>query len=60
MMPAAALTTPHRCSIKSTHPHPTTPLIDSPQAADRYNINRSWEHIQNKHVGTGHPDFTKQ
>ena len=30
------------------------------QAADRYNINRSWEHIQNKYVGTGHPDLTKQ
>ena len=38
--------------------HPTTNATH--QAADRYNINRSWEHIQNKHVGTGHPDFTKQ
>lgn len=28
-------------------------------AADRYNFNKSWEHIQNKYVGTGHPDITK-
>ncbi|EWM28223.1 hypothetical protein NSK_001628 [Nannochloropsis salina CCMP1776] len=28
-------------------------------AADRFNINRSWEHLQNKYVGTGHPDLTK-
>ncbi|CAM9138799.1 unnamed protein product [Chrysoparadoxa australica] len=28
-------------------------------AADRFNINRSWEHIQNKYVGTGHADTTK-
>ncbi len=28
-------------------------------AADRFNFNKSWEHIQNKHVGTGHSDITK-
>mmetsp|Transcript_17933 Transcript_17933/g.53357 ORF Transcript_17933/g.53357 Transcript_17933/m.53357 type:complete len:83 (-) Transcript_17933:69-317(-) len=28
-------------------------------AADRMNINRSWEHIQQKFVGTGHVDMTK-
>ncbi|CAM9418876.1 unnamed protein product, partial [Heterosigma akashiwo] len=29
------------------------------QAADRFNINRSWDHIQAKYVGTGHSDMTK-
>lgn len=29
------------------------------QAADRQNINKSWEHIQTKYVGTGHSDMTK-
>lgn len=29
------------------------------QAADRMNINRSWDHIQSKFVGTGHSDMTK-
>ena len=28
-------------------------------AADRFNFNKSWEHIQNKYVGTGHSDITK-
>eukprot|EP01038_Epipyxis_sp_PR26KG_P018601 gene18601-26293_t len=28
-------------------------------AADRYSINKSWEHVQNKFVGTGHSDMTK-
>eukprot|EP01039_Chlorochromonas_danica_P001380 gene1377-1501_t len=28
-------------------------------AADRYNFSKSWEHIQNKYVGTGHSDMTK-
>jgi hypothetical protein len=28
-------------------------------AADRMNINRSWDHIQAKFVGTGHSDMTK-
>ena len=28
-------------------------------AADRYSINKSWDHIQNKFVGTGHSDMTK-
>ncbi|RYH12637.1 hypothetical protein EON65_37705 [archaeon] len=28
-------------------------------ACDRYNFNKSFEHIQNKHVGTGHSDITK-
>jgi splicing factor 3B subunit 5 len=28
-------------------------------AADRFSINKSWEHIQNKYVGTGHGDMTK-
>lgn len=28
-------------------------------AADRMNINRSWDHIQAKYVGTGHSDMTK-
>lgn len=28
-------------------------------AADRYSINKSWEHIQSKFVGTGHSDMTK-
>ena len=28
-------------------------------AADRMNINRSWEHIQQKYVGTGHVDMSK-
>ena len=30
---------------------------------DKFNVNQSlstnWEHLQNKHVGTGHPDITK-
>jgi hypothetical protein len=42
--------------MHSTHPSPSQPT----QAADRFNINRSWEHLQNKYVGTGHPDLTKQ
>eukprot|EP00953_Heterococcus_sp_UTEX-ZZ885_P037643 19331-Heterococcus_DN1.PRE.1 len=29
------------------------------KAADRFNINKSWEHVQAKHVGTGHADFSK-
>lgn len=33
------------------------------QAADRFNVNTSlsknWEHLQNKYVGTGHPDISK-
>ena len=28
-------------------------------ACDRYNFNKSFEHIQNKYVGTGHSDITK-
>ena len=28
-------------------------------AADRFSMNKSWEQIQSKHVGTGHPDMTK-
>mmetsp|Transcript_6003 Transcript_6003/g.8976 ORF Transcript_6003/g.8976 Transcript_6003/m.8976 type:complete len:90 (-) Transcript_6003:271-540(-) len=28
-------------------------------AADRFSFNKSWEHIQNKFVGTGHSDMTK-
>uniref|UniRef100_M4C4L0 Splicing factor subunit n=2 Tax=Peronosporaceae TaxID=4777 RepID=M4C4L0_HYAAE len=28
-------------------------------AADRFNINRQWEHLQAKYVGTGHADTTK-
>ena len=28
-------------------------------ACDRQNVNKSWEHIQAKYVGTGHPDITK-
>ncbi|RHY35601.1 hypothetical protein DYB28_009855, partial [Aphanomyces astaci] len=28
-------------------------------AADRYNINRQWEHLQAKYVGTGHADTSK-
>jgi splicing factor 3B subunit 5 len=28
-------------------------------ASDRYNFNKSFEHVQNKHVGTGHSDMTK-
>ena len=28
-------------------------------ACDRYNFNKSFEHVQNKHVGTGHSDITK-
>ena len=28
-------------------------------AADRYSINKSWDHIQSKFVGTGHSDMTK-
>ena len=28
-------------------------------AADRQNINKSWESIQAKYVGTGHSDMTK-
>lgn len=28
-------------------------------AADRFSINKSWEHIQNKFVGTGHADITQ-
>mmetsp|Transcript_2465 Transcript_2465/g.5221 ORF Transcript_2465/g.5221 Transcript_2465/m.5221 type:complete len:91 (+) Transcript_2465:118-390(+) len=28
-------------------------------AADRFSFNKSFEHIQNKFVGTGHSDITK-
>ena len=28
-------------------------------AADRFSINKTWDHIQNKYVGTGHSDMTK-
>jgi splicing factor 3B subunit 5 len=28
-------------------------------AADRFNITKSWEHVQNKFVGTGHADMNK-
>mmetsp|Transcript_27974 Transcript_27974/g.28268 ORF Transcript_27974/g.28268 Transcript_27974/m.28268 type:complete len:93 (-) Transcript_27974:104-382(-) len=28
-------------------------------AADRFSFNKSWDHIQNKWVGTGHSDMTK-
>jgi splicing factor 3B subunit 5 len=28
-------------------------------SADRFNFNKSWEHIQNKYVATGHSDMTK-
>jgi splicing factor 3B subunit 5 len=32
-------------------------------ATDRFNVNiafsKNWEHLQNKFVGTGHPDITK-
>jgi splicing factor 3B subunit 5 len=28
-------------------------------AADRFSINKSWDHIQSKFVGTGHSDITK-
>mmetsp|Transcript_12683 Transcript_12683/g.19111 ORF Transcript_12683/g.19111 Transcript_12683/m.19111 type:complete len:91 (+) Transcript_12683:93-365(+) len=28
-------------------------------AADRFSINKSWDHIQAKFVGTGHSDMTK-
>jgi len=27
--------------------------------ADRFNIYAQLEHLQSKHVGTGHPDITK-
>ncbi|RLN74847.1 hypothetical protein BBJ28_00022290, partial [Nothophytophthora sp. Chile5] len=33
--------------------------IDPVQAADRFNVNRQWEHLQAKYVGTGHADTTK-
>ena len=29
------------------------------QAADRFSTNKSWDHIQNKFVGTGHSDMNK-
>ena len=28
-------------------------------AADRFSINKSWDHVQSKFVGTGHSDITK-
>ena len=28
-------------------------------AADRFSINKTWDQIQSKHVGTGHSDLTK-
>lgn len=28
-------------------------------AADRFSINKSWDHIQSKFVGTGHSDISK-
>lgn len=28
-------------------------------AADRFSINKSWEHIQNRYVGTGHSDISR-
>ncbi|RLN90390.1 hypothetical protein BBJ28_00015383 [Nothophytophthora sp. Chile5] len=33
--------------------------VDPVQAADRFNVNRQWEHLQAKYVGTGHADTTK-
>ena len=48
----------------TSHPHASTshhPPI--PQSTDRFNVNisfsKNWEHLQNKHVGTGHGDMTK-
>ncbi|KAK1943458.1 Splicing factor 3B subunit 5 [Phytophthora citrophthora] len=35
------------------------PPEDLNMAADRFNINRQWEHLQAKYVGTGHADTTK-
>jgi splicing factor 3B subunit 5 len=29
------------------------------QAADRFSINKSWDAVQSKFVGTGHADMTK-
>jgi splicing factor 3B subunit 5 len=28
-------------------------------AADRFSINKSWDQVQNKFVGTGHSDMSK-
>ena len=30
-----------------------------PQSGDRFNINSQLEHLQSKHVGTGHADTTR-
>jgi hypothetical protein len=46
--------------------HPRAPPSSPPAQAgvDRFNVNTSlsknWEHLQNKYVGTGHPDLTRQ
>ena len=34
-------------------------LYSCDMAADRFNRNRSWDHLQTKYVGTGHADMTK-
>mmetsp|Transcript_4785 Transcript_4785/g.7242 ORF Transcript_4785/g.7242 Transcript_4785/m.7242 type:complete len:91 (+) Transcript_4785:85-357(+) len=28
-------------------------------SADRFNFNKSWEHIQSKYIGTGHSDISR-
>lgn len=42
---------------------PTSAATIIQSHADRFNVNvsfsKNWEHLQNKHVGTGHPDMAK-
>ena len=41
------------------HSHTTQPNLSIIMAADRFSINKSWDQVQNKFVGTGHSDMSK-
>ena len=47
-----------RALLRAARP-PLRRCARTTMAADRMNINRSWEHIQQKYVGTGHVDMSK-
>jgi splicing factor 3B subunit 5 len=45
------------CFLSCSSLNLITPVIY--RRADRYSMNKSWDHIQNKFVGTGHSDMSK-
>lgn len=52
-----------RCTKESNnHFHHTVFTLQA--TTDRFNVNvslsKNWDHLQNKFVGTGHPDITRQ